>query len=550
MEFQRSDRPNRSIALQAHRRLGRQILAAALLVASLSAACGVSTAFAAEYQVAQCAEPDGTPSELSTSLISPAADDDAANLCATGGGYRVTAPGNALSGTWHQAGIVYALPSTMATARITRIWSDLSVAGKAAGAGSSGWFGMFDLSTATAWGALETFSDDTWDGEPRITVDRWAAGGSRAVGTLISCAMGCAFLSGPTITLHRAVVIIDDSTLPNPAVMERTGLLDGQGQKGTRTLSVNASDSDSGVESVVVKTDAGHVVGVVRRGSTCSFTRPIPCPQSWPQAAIPIDTTALPAGPQTLTVETNDAAGNVRLSTTPSFTVGTLPRAAETPVVVPSVEIPASSSTPPGGAVVDREQKMATARYGASVVITGKLTDGLGQPLASVPLTVYEQVQRAGDPWRRVAEITSDAQGAYAYRASASASKTMRFVYQGSRDGQPYTATREVVLGVHARMAIGAQRHSIAPGHTMRLDGSVGLAELPKAGAWVQIQVRDGALWRTIDTRRTSATGRWHYSHQMTRSHNTTFQFRAKLQTASDLPALPSTSGATRVHVR
>ena len=133
---------------------------------------------------------------------------------------------------------------------------------------------------------------------------------------------------------------------------------------------------------------------------------------------------------------------------------------------------------------------------------------------------------------------------------TASASKTLRFVYQGTRDGQPYSATREVALGVHARMTIGAQRHSISPQGTMRLTGRVGLAELPHGGAWVDLQVRDGSQWRTIDTRRTSAVGGWSYTHRMTRSQNTTFRFRARLRTSGDVAALPSTSPVTRVHVR
>ena len=100
-----------------------------------------------------------------------------------------------------------------------------------------------------------------------------------------------------------------------------TGLLAAGAQQGVKTLSLSTADNGSGVSHLEVFTPAGLLVGSTPVRDACHFNYAEACPPTR-TLNVPVDTAALPAGPQRLAVRIVNAAGLVRAVDTPEFTVG------------------------------------------------------------------------------------------------------------------------------------------------------------------------------------------------------------------------------------
>lgn len=203
-----------------------------------------------------------------------------------------------------------------------------------------------------------------------------------------------------------------------------------------------------------------------------------------------------------------------------------------------------------GQLVVDREQRTVDVRYGAKIVITGRLVDADTNPIANATVDVFEQLAVTAAPWTKVDTVKTDAQGGYVYRPKTTASRRLRFAYSDRRETSDYRATREVFVSVTAGMTIKAKRRVVPRRSLIRLNGKVLVDHLPKAGSWVEVQVLDAGVWRTVATRRLSATGGWSFKHRLRQSARITFAFRARLRTAGDLPSAEAKSSPVKVRVR
>lgn len=203
-----------------------------------------------------------------------------------------------------------------------------------------------------------------------------------------------------------------------------------------------------------------------------------------------------------------------------------------------------------GQLVVDREQRSIEVAHGAQVVITGRLLDAEGRPLANAAVDVFERLEVTAAQWRQVATITTDAQGGYAYRPKSTGSRTIRFAYAARRGGADYRATRDVTVAVRGKLTASAARRVLKPGALIRLKGRLTVDALPKGGTWVEVQVLDAGVWRTIGTRRTSSRGLWKFNHRLRRSRGVSFRFRARLRVTGDVPSAATTSPTVKVRVR
>lgn len=213
----------------------------------------------------------------------------------------------------------------------------------------------------------------------------------------------------------------------------------------------------------------------------------------------------------------------------------------------------APTSTTVDGApqlVLDREQRSVQVSRNAKIVVTGRLVDADGQPIADAEVEVFEQVAVVGAPWKRVTTVRTDGQGGYVYRPATTGSRTLRFAYSARRESGDYRATREVAIAVVADMRLRAVPRVVRRGGVFRLRGRVMVDPLPAAGTWVEVQVLDAGVWRTVGTRRTSSTGRWSFRHRVQRVAGVTFTFRARLRQTADVPAAESKSAPVKVRVR
>lgn len=200
--------------------------------------------------------------------------------------------------------------------------------------------------------------------------------------------------------------------------------------------------------------------------------------------------------------------------------------------------------------VVDREQRTVEVRHGAKIVITGRLVDAESQPIADAEVDVFEQLALTAAPWAKIGTVKTDSQGGYIYRPKTTASRRLRFAYADRRDASNYRATREVFISVAAGMSISAKRQVLRPGQTIRLRGRVTVDNLPETGTWVEVQVLDAGVWRTVATRKTSSKGLWTFKHRLRQSAGVTFRFRSRLRVVGDVASAESKSTPVKVRIR
>ena len=203
-----------------------------------------------------------------------------------------------------------------------------------------------------------------------------------------------------------------------------------------------------------------------------------------------------------------------------------------------------------GQLVVDREQRTVDVRHGAKIVITGRLLDGENQPIGDASVDVFEQVAITAAPWVKIGTVKTDSQGGYVFRPKTTASRRLRFAYSARRDAADYRATREVFVSVTAAMTIRAKQRVVSRRGLIRLSGRVDIDQLPAKGAWVEVQVLDAGVWRTVATRRVDSRGRWQFKHRLRQSALVTFAFRARLRPAGDIASAESKSTPVKVRVR
>ena len=200
--------------------------------------------------------------------------------------------------------------------------------------------------------------------------------------------------------------------------------------------------------------------------------------------------------------------------------------------------------------VVDREQRTVDVKHGAKIVITGRLVDADGQPIADAEVDVFEQLVLTAAPWLKIGTVKTDSQGGYVFRPKTTASRRLRFAFSDRRDAANYRATREVLVSVEAGMSISAQRRVLRPGGTIRLRGRVTVDNLPKTGSWVEIQVLDAGVWRTVATRKTSSKGLWTFKHHLRQSSGISFRFRSRLRPVGDVASAEAKSAVVKVRIK
>jgi hypothetical protein len=185
-------------------------------------------------------------------------------------------------------------------------------------------------------------------------------------------------------------------------------------------------------------------------------------------------------------------------------------------------------------------------RWGRHVTIAGRLTNRDGQGLPGQQIRVLGP--GAGGE-QLLALLTTDAQGAFSYRAAGSASRALRFVHPGTRTVLP--AESLVTLVVPAAGGFKPSRKRLPNGGSVVFRGRVASLPLPPAGKLVELQVRQrSGQWTTFRTLRTDAQGRWalRYRFQLTECH-TTYRLRARIPTEAGYPFAEGHSRSRKVRV-
>jgi hypothetical protein len=325
------------------------------------------------------------------------------------------------------------------------------------------------------------------------------------------------------------------------------------------TLSFEAAPSDDPTRVSVAVTEkisgiAGGQIELSREGSTWQA---LPTKLDGSRLVARIDDAALPPGPALLRAQATDLAGNVGVAGAPQPLMLPLRiRSALQAGVVKTRIVREKAGGKKGRRGTRRRtvrrrvtelRPQSRVRWGGHVTIAGRLTNRDGHPLPGQQIQVLGP--GAGGE-QLLALLTTDAQGAFSYRAAGSASRTLRFVHPGTLSILP--AESRVGLTVPAAGSFKPSRRRVLNGGRVVFRGRVRSLPLPPAGKLVELQVKQPTgEWTTFRTLRTGPDGRWalRYRFRFVRCH-TTYRLRARIPAEAGYPFAEGHSRSRKVTVR
>lgn len=190
------------------------------------------------------------------------------------------------------------------------------------------------------------------------------------------------------------------------------------------------------------------------------------------------------------------------------------------------------------------------ARFGRTVRLTGRLTMPGANPLANVPVEVFERVALPGAEFRRIATVSTSRTGRFVFKALRGPSRTLRFRYPGTPTIR--SRTTEVDLRVRAATTIRASRRFAVTGEYVTFRGRLKAGPVPVDGKLVELQVWARERWRTFATTRArGGDGRWSYRYRFDATRGRiTYRFRARIRREATYPYHAGKSRRVRVTVQ
>ncbi len=350
------------------------------------------------------------------------------------------------------------------------------------------------------------------------------------------------------------------STNAVPAASGLTGTLLNSTVTGNATLGFTATDAGPGVYQVRVKVNgepllaetpnvnAGKCVSSGTSEGARAFNYAQPCPTETSVHA-EVNTAGLPDGTHAVTVELEDAAGDV--TTIYSGTLTTVNHATTT--VVAPVERGPCDGTPCDEAAklvaLGGEPKTFTRKLGHSAAtLTGRLISSTGAPIKDAQVKLLQQIggSAAGT---QIASTTTSGNGSWSFKAPAGPSRLLQVVfYSHTLDTVPASslAFHENVQGVVSMRA----PHQARLGQAVVFTGQLHGGYVPAGGESVQMEIFYSGRWRTIEVLPTNSKGQWSYKYVFTLGVGASYLFRAVTVPNGAYPFMSSHSKPVRVTVK
>jgi hypothetical protein len=512
---------------------------ALVLVVVLMALGFAAPAQAGTYRVWTCQTPDGKPAPIrdTTSgwLPTPRAGTQFMTLedrCGSGGGIYAHLGGQPARG--HGGGWLYTPPSGTSLGAFTLTWSGAVVAGGEATLSRSDQLDPTYVERNGGPFAAHTVTQSGFD--------------IASLFALTACSYvpdGQACPSDPVdFSISRAVMTLNDFSAPQTT--EASGdLLTAATLRGSANVSFAAKDVGVGLYRVVVTADGKDAASAVMPDASgrCvnvdssdpyAFKWPQPCPLDV-RSTVTVDTASIPEGTHSIAVLLEDAAGN------------------RATLAAPAVRTVVHCGTPNGGdgAVLKRTGRYTVTTSFAKRRPTLKGTLALnGAPVAGALLDVLAKNRTSGAAMRKIAEVRTDATGAYNIKAPGGPSRLLRVAYKAYLGDNDYASHTDVSQRVRARVDFEAVTRSVGLRGTARFTGKVRGGFVPRRGKLIELQAYDAGRWRTFRTVRTRRSGtftaRYSFQHVVSRK---TFRFRARARYERSYPFLLGVSPAVRVRV-
>lgn len=187
-------------------------------------------------------------------------------------------------------------------------------------------------------------------------------------------------------------------------------------------------------------------------------------------------------------------------------------------------------------------------RRGRRVRLRGRLTAPGGNPLAGVQVDVVARPDLPGSPFAPVARLRTSRTGRFTYLLPAGPSRIVRLRYPGTPTIR--AQTREIYVRVRAGSTIRPNRRSLLNGEAVVLSGRLLGGPVPAHGKLIEMQALVDKRWKTFDSARADASGRWSYTYHFRNTfQRAKFRFRVRIPREAGYPYAPGVSRRTRVTV-
>jgi hypothetical protein len=336
--------------------------------------------------------------------------------------------------------------------------------------------------------------------------------------------------------ISSAQILLSSNAIPTASGLD--GTLLNSTVAGNATLGFTATDSAGpGVYQVRVKVNGEQVLAetpnlnegkCVATGTSegaRAFNYSQPCPTETLVHA-EINTAGLADGTHALTVELEDAAGDV--ATVYTGTLTTLNHATTT-VLAPVERGPCNGSPCEEAAKLSAtagQAKTFTRAFGHSTAtLTGRLTSTTGAPIKGAQIKLLQQI--VGSAATTTAAIaTTTPTGAWKIKVPAGPSRLLKVAYYSHTLDTTPAATLNFHESVQGAVSMHAPRKAHL-GRTVIFSGQLAGGYVPASGESVQMEIRYGGRWRTIEVLPTNSKGRWTYRYVFTLGAGTSYLFRA-----------------------
>ena len=268
-------------------------------------------------------------------------------------------------------------------------------------------------------------------------------------------------------------------------------------------------------------------------------------------------------------VTARNTAGETALATSPATpvirneasatpTTPTIPAPAPPPVYIttnPTPTAPALAATllpsgPNGRGATKQARLQLTSprtirtRFTKATRVTGRLINESGAPITDAVLDVAATHRRLGARATTLPPVRTGNDGTFTYVIRRGPSRAIEFTYRADLADRTPAARTNLRLTVPAAVTLRVSQARI--GRTTWLTGR--LEHLPQAGVMLQVQALDGRRWRTFDTVKTTARGRYRFGYRFkATAAGRTFGMRVLV----DSPAYAFAANASRaINVR
>lgn len=556
------------------------------------AVCALAVGFAdvaeaGTYHVYGCRTPSGGVSAVDGWRVTGSGGAASyGSTCGSGGSMYAALDGSFSSSAGDQASAIFAAPSNTDVAAV-RLWRAVLIgpSGTASPGTKIQWetpsLGPTVAEQCNAANSCSSLGTTSSPMAPANLVNSGPLSGISGISAIASCSGSggttCPATGGPpsaAIYLYAADVTLRDTTSPIVSNVQG-GLVSGGTLSGAQSATFDATDTGSGIYSVIVDVDGQQVSRTVldNNGGRCvdqggttdgthAFEFVVPCKLSLTGSAN-LDTAQLADGTHQLQLFVDDAAGNATSAYAGQINVhnghGTASGSGggtSTGGGLPGTALPhtANGATPCAAATLVLrfgKKTSATVSYGKTATLQGQLVCG-STPVRGAVVAI-SAAPIVGTSTASASAVTTSSDGSFSYVAGAGPSRNFTATYRAYADDAQPAATATAVLSVTPRITLKVTPRNARNHRAIVWRGRVSGGPIPAAGVPLDLQYRDGRRWRTFDQLRSKRDGTFSYRYVFRRTTRPTiYSFRVAMPSGGVVgyPYSPASSGRQAVRVR